>query len=319
MGNEKEGVAVVFKKSKPEVALDFKLPEPMIRAKSMACLISSFQFLLAMKVKNEKALVSAKSLIPETLEKKEKTFLDKIKGVFDFLKPKPDSRKVMFKRMSREMFPNGDAQIEQETNELRRVLSTDYSLSNVKQLYVFISGLYYLSLTKDRGDIVNSILRYKDLAVSASDAGIIFDFLNNKWSKQKIEALDSEKVSGFSTLDNEQQAILSHLENKARIGTSGLTVDELPDAHGEFGLVKTNPVPINGFTEVYTYLSRLQTAEGREIKYERLGGVTAANVANTIDKFAIYHTNGNLITHIFLSGYHRKTSNKVPRGFKFKS
>jgi len=56
MGNEKEGVAITIKNLKPEVGIDFKLPEPMVRAKSMACVISSLNFLLKFRVKNEVVL-----------------------------------------------------------------------------------------------------------------------------------------------------------------------------------------------------------------------------------------------------------------------
>ena len=56
MGNIKEGVAITINNLKPEVGIDFKLSEPMVRAKSMACVISSFNFLLKFSIKNEVVL-----------------------------------------------------------------------------------------------------------------------------------------------------------------------------------------------------------------------------------------------------------------------
>jgi hypothetical protein len=103
------------------------------------------------------------------------------------------------------------------------------------------------------------------------------------------------------------------------IAETGLSVDELPDGYGKFGLDKTNPIPTNFSFGSDEYLSQIRTIEGKSIKFSRLGSVTAENFPDTpIDMYQIESTTGSKLAVFYLCMYHKRNSNKAPEGFYLK-
>ena len=98
----------------------------------------------------------------------------------------------------------------------------------------------------------------------------------------------------------------------------GLKYDEIPGGYGEFGLSINNPVPVNGILSSDRYLNRLITSDGLAIKWNRLGSGGAENIDNPIDIYNITDERGKKRETIYISPYHPSTSNKAPKGYKFK-
>lgn len=118
------------------------------------------------------------------------------------------------------------------------------------------------------------------------------------------------------TIGREEIEVLSELTESMR-GKEGCDTDEIPDGYGEFGLEVTNPVPVKGILANEIYLGRLITEYGEKITWERTGSYGSENIDNPIDGYAIFDKSGKQIATIYISPYHQKISNKVPRGFKF--
>lgn len=97
----------------------------------------------------------------------------------------------------------------------------------------------------------------------------------------------------------------------------GTTKNEIPGGIGEFGLEITNPIPIHTHFELEDYLYNLITIKGEHISFNRIGSGTAPNIKNPIDVYEIF-INNNFYTKLYLCPYHKKTSKKVPKGFKVK-
>lgn len=100
------------------------------------------------------------------------------------------------------------------------------------------------------------------------------------------------------------------------IQENGLDVDVLPNGQGEFGLEKTNPVPTNTAFGSDAYLKRLRTLDGKPIKFSRIGsfGVDLFP-GQSIDGYSIESASGQKLSTLWLNMYHKRNSNKAPKGF----
>ena len=100
------------------------------------------------------------------------------------------------------------------------------------------------------------------------------------------------------------------------IQKKGLSVDELPNGQGEFGLVKTNPIPTNTAFGSDAYLKKLRTPDGKPIKFSRIGSFGVDLFPGTsIDGYNIQSASGEKLPILFLCMYHKRNSNKAPKGF----
>lgn len=92
--------------------------------------------------------------------------------------------------------------------------------------------------------------------------------------------------------------------------------DEIPQGTGNFGLDKTNPIPVYGIPENEKYLSKLRLSNGDRIRWRRIKSLEISSISKPIDEYEIFNMNGDTITLLYISPYHLKTSNKAPAGFK---
>lgn len=98
---------------------------------------------------------------------------------------------------------------------------------------------------------------------------------------------------------------------------AGGSVDQLPNAQGEFGRVPTNPIPVNGSYGEVTYLSRLRVkATGAIVVFQRIGSCGSNEVCdNPVDGFEIVSLDGSFKDELFFDMYHDGQSSKVPEGY----
>lgn len=110
--------------------------------------------------------------------------------------------------------------------------------------------------------------------------------------------------------------IMALLKTKILIGGNSLDVDELPNGQGEFGLEKTNPVPTNTPKGSDAYLRRLRTLDGKPIKFSRIGSVGVELFPDqVIDGYSISSDSGEKLPTLWFNMYHKRNSNKAPKGF----
>ena len=157
---------------------------------------------------------------------------------------------------------------------------------------------------------------------------VIYSNTNNEESNNPIE--EYKKIFNQSNLDG------------LGTGSGAKSTKDIPGGNGEFGMVKTNPIPLNGVPSIYQYLSELRyqytstraTVIYLPVKYKRttewdetdLGssiedasGVAAAtsapNILGNTDVFNIYDISGFKLAKIYLNGYQTYDSSKAPKGF----
>lgn len=91
---------------------------------------------------------------------------------------------------------------------------------------------------------------------------------------------------------------------------NGLSVDQLPNGVGVFGLEEGNPIPVNGAIGEMAYLSRLETNQGERLLFHRIGAI------NMIDVFEAVTYSGSAWYIFFMDVYHPRRSRKAPPGFR---
>ena len=132
----------------------------------------------------------------------------------------------------------------------------------------------------------------------------LFDF----FKKQPNEA------DWMSMLPKEfADALLMEIKNNPQ----ACNLDEIPQGVGRFGLVPTNPVPVYGIPSSQIYLHKLRDRAGERLRWRRNGSFDVNNIAKKVDEYEIYDFSGDVLTTIYISPYHWKTSSKAPAGFKY--
>jgi hypothetical protein len=98
------------------------------------------------------------------------------------------------------------------------------------------------------------------------------------------------------------------------INTEGTDQDEIPNGIGEFGHSKTNAIPTHKVAGSYQYLNNLKTKNNKAIQYSRVGSLVLPYSKFPIDEYDIFENDKKIAT-IYISAYHKKNSNKAPKGF----
>lgn len=135
----------------------------------------------------------------------------------------------------------------------------------------------------------------------------------------------------------EVKSIMHDLISKNSLATN---LDIIPGGIGEFGIEKSNPIPIYGIDNIETYFSNLRYKDNEgnflPITYQRsneydeseLGSqkpvkeslvntTTSENIGKNIDVYNIYTFDGGAkLAKLYIHCYHWKTSNLAPRGFE---
>lgn len=137
--------------------------------------------------------------------------------------------------------------------------------------------------------------------------------INNKQVLTMNTRQTQYKPSWFYTLPSYQVNAIKRL---IRRNSQACKKNKIPQGKGKFGFEKTNPIPVYGMPEIVVYLSKLRLNNGSKIRWQSEGSTIANNIKQPIEQYKIYKQNGNLITMLYFSPYHRLTSNKAPNGFK---
>ncbi len=167
----------------------------------------------------------------------------------------------------------------------------------------------------------------------------------------------SKRVKATFHFDNNQSDLnlISYINkedvHKTRFGinenyTNRNSEDIISESYGDFGLDKTNPIPINGIDNICTYMSQLHyeaiSKDGSNIllpiQYQRtienddseigsemssakglVGSTFSINIRNEIDVYNIYTFDGSKkLAKLFVFCYHSYTSKLAPNGFIIK-
>lgn len=171
-------------------------------------------------------------------------------------------------------------------------------------------GLTYLSLN----DFENALSDMgKAIEYEKENGAILEPYINKcKMLMKNPKSLLDDFLN--NPIVKEQQSIYD-FQRKMIDEMKSTDQDEIPWGIGEFGYDASNPIPTNTSFGSISYLARLQTMTGEKVIYNRLGSTQVQNIDNPVDIYEISDTNG-FICKLYVSMYHRKVSEKIPRNFK---
>jgi hypothetical protein len=185
-------------------------------------------------------------------------------------------------------FTGGYAQILKISNERSRRAIQDNSRDNKTFILLFILGL------------VVSVLLWP-----------LHLFQRKKRPPKKLMDVLNE-----NSFFQEQKALFDTLSLMCQ---DGCETDEIPGGIGEFGHTVTNPIPTKTVFGSTSYLARLCAPDGEKVVYERNGPVFCKEISSKpIDEYTVSHPNGTVLARLYLSPYHKKNSEKTPRGFSLR-
>jgi hypothetical protein len=136
----------------------------------------------------------------------------------------------------------------------------------------------------------------------------LFGLFKSKKQRSVLDQLQENPIF------KEQKALFDAMSMMCEDG-DGCETDEIPGGHGEFGYAPTNPIPTKTVFGSRSYLERLRSPDGATVIYKRRGSLGSAVSQHPIDEYEILHPDGTLLATIYLSPYHKKNSDKSPRGF----
>ena len=168
----------------------------------------------------------------------------------------------------------------------------------------------------------------------------LFDFLKSKSPEEK-KAEKFNKIRELIII-KEKRSIMHDMIISSDHDDSQL--DENPNGIGEFGLVKSNPIPVNGIDNIPAYIDKLRyeytsisgsgTKSYNAITIQRtidsdetpIGSIkpvdepiaastSALNIKGHIDVYNLYSLANKKLAKIYINCYSLKTSDKVPSGF----
>jgi len=168
----------------------------------------------------------------------------------------------------------------------------------------------------------------------------LFDFFKSKTPEEKklekfLKIRENSKIKEKKSLMQPIIAMAPHDDSLK---------DENPKGTGEFGLEKTNPVPVYGIDNVPAYMDKLRyeytsksgsgTKTYNPVIYVRTSdsdtsaigsnkpetdpvasATTSPNISGNIDVYNLYSMGGKKLAKIYVNSYSLRVSDKVPKGF----
>ena len=167
-----------------------------------------------------------------------------------------------------------------------------------------------------------------------------FDFFKSKTPEEKkIEKFLKIRVN---SIIKEKKSWMHSIIVKTTHDNS--LKDENPKGKGEFGLAKTNPIPVYGIDNLPAYMDKLRyeytsksgsgTKTYNPVIYVRTSdsdtsaigsnkpetdpvasSTTSPNISGNIDVYNLYSMGGKKLAKIYVNSYSLRVSDKVPKGF----
>ncbi len=221
-------------------------------------------------------------------------------GLFDFLKPQPSLFDKTIADLNKKLFPGGKTQKDDGAREVMRL--SNGKLNFDKALEVFIQAKARVHL-------------YQDRSTDQFIKGIIIDSENTLTYPEATAILKFARNGIEEPAKTKEEVLVELFKVGLGMNGDGFDLDEIPNGFGEFGHAVTNPIPVKGIISNKIYLDKLRTKNGEKILYERIASYQSENIKHSIDGYTIYDLNKNQIAILYLSPYHKRVSNKAPRGF----
>jgi hypothetical protein len=129
-----------------------------------------------------------------------------------------------------------------------------------------------------------------------------------------LSSVEKEVFDHINRLIGDEQFQLKIAGPQFRAAIEGQAACDIdPEGTGPFGLVETNPIPVNGGVGELAYLSRIMTVRSEPIFFHRLGSIDRTDI------FEAVTVTGSEWFILFVDMYYPRQSRLTPAGFCFKN
>lgn len=90
--------------------------------------------------------------------------------------------------------------------------------------------------------------------------------------------------------------------------------DEILGAHGSFGTVSTNPIPVNGIIGEMVYLNRLRAKSGVGFMFHRIESLESSVTTFMVDHYELVAVDASEWLDLYFCPYFPRRSRKAPDG-----
>lgn len=143
-------------------------------------------------------------------------------GFFDLFKSsKKKKEEEILNRLTRQLFPEGQAQTEQDAQVIRFLLEFRYPLETIFKSYIHTRIMY--SQTKDQDIVVNSVLRQEGCPLSKQDAIFIFNYVKGK-NKADAEGSIMETVRSMKGAPDAEKIFSAAKGTKVSVALQGVPI-----------------------------------------------------------------------------------------------
>lgn len=221
--------------------------------------------------------------------------------MFSFFKSNKNTKmSKSLAELDKKIFPNRKEQKEVGARELMRLSNGKLDFMQSLKIYATAKARFYISADIGSDQMTKHIIKDSNNTLTYIEATNILKFVMfEKEEPSERDNIAFNKVfnAGFNP------------------NNVGYNLDMIPNSYGEFGLKVTNPIPVKGIISNEKYLKKLRTESGEKINWKREGSTKAGNILNPIDIYQIFNQNGEFLTKLYISPYHKRTSNIAPNGF----
>lgn len=134
-----------------------------------------------------------------------------------------------------------------------------------------------------------------------------FDAFFKEQQRTKSEEIYDRALQIFNSAQLQNESLPKDL---ARDVLQGEDCDEVSGAHGRFGHDVGNPIPVNGPSGEFVYLSRLRLRRtGSMVFFHKVGRI------GRIDVFELTNVSGRFADRLYVDMYHPRCSRLYPEGY----
>ena len=134
-----------------------------------------------------------------------------------------------------------------------------------------------------------------------------FDAFFKEQQRTKSEEIYDRALQIFNSPELQNESLPKEL---ARDVLQGEDCDQVSGASGRFGHDVTNPIPVNGPSGEFVYLSRLRLRRtGSMVFFHKVGRI------GRIDVFELTNVSGQFADRLYVDMYHPRCSRLYPEGY----
>lgn len=213
------------------------------------------------------------------------------------------------KKIGAQVFPGGEADIRRDCDRVNKIIAGKLPPDALR---AFVSGcktLVAISEAHTEESFVQSFVVRSENRITPEEAyGVLGYFVG------ECSAIDKMTIFAAQNGGKLPPELQQYRDEVSVTYAQGVTTDQLPKGHGEFGLEFTNPVPTLSIRSSNEYLARLRY-RGHPVENTRSGSKQSPVTAGAVDIYQLTQ-NGQPVGTVYLCPYHKRTSKKAPRGFK---